>query len=325
MGGFRSTPDAWRVAAPVHRQERFRRYIHGMFKLFRPIAALTALFAALLSPQASARTAEEAVRPALWKVADKDTTIYLFGTVHALPPGIPWYRGEIATAFEESQELVTEIIDEDQASVQKAVAATAILPAGQTLRGMMTAEERTKYEAALSKAGVQPATFDQVEPWFAAITLAVIPLAKDGFLPQNGVEGLLDAKAKTLGHEHGALETAAYQLGLFDSLAPEVQKRFLMEVVENLPTVTTDLSRIVEAWKAGDVEQVAELMKEQDNDSVVLDTILFKRNKNWADWIKTRLDKPGRVFIAVGAGHLAGPGSVQEKLHELGIASTRIQ
>jgi hypothetical protein len=37
--------------------------------------------------------------PALWKVADDDTTIYMFGTVHALPKDVDWYRGPIAAAL----------------------------------------------------------------------------------------------------------------------------------------------------------------------------------------------------------------------------------
>ena len=297
-----------------------------MFKTFRPFAGLVALFTALLSPQASAQQpAEQAIRPALWKVADADTTIYLFGTVHALPPGIPWYRGEVAVAFEESKELVTEIIDDDQAAVQKAVLATAVRPQGQTLRGMMTPEDKVKYEAALAHVGMPPASFDRVEPWFAGITLAVVPLQKDGLLPENGVESTLNARAKALRQQHGALETAEYQLGLFDSLPLDVQKRFLMEVVDSLPTVTADLGKMIDAWKEGDVDQVAELMQDQGNDPEVLDVILYKRNAAWADWIKNRLDTPGSVFVAVGAGHLAGPQSVQDKLAEMGISATRIQ
>ena len=47
--------------------------------------------------------------PALWQVADADTTIYLFGTVHALPQGRDWFDGRIERAFNASDELVTEI------------------------------------------------------------------------------------------------------------------------------------------------------------------------------------------------------------------------
>ena len=43
--------------------------------------------------------------PALWRVADEDTTIYLFGTIHALPETVEWYRGPIGEALAETPEL----------------------------------------------------------------------------------------------------------------------------------------------------------------------------------------------------------------------------
>jgi uncharacterized protein YbaP (TraB family) len=49
-----------------------------------------------------------------------------------------------------------------------------------------------------------------------------------------------------------------------------------------------------------------------------------ERNANWAGWIAQRLQEPGTVFVAVGAGHLAGRDSVQAKLTELGVKSARI-
>ena len=51
------------------------------------------------------------LHPALWMVKDADTTIYLFGTIHALRPGMPWFGGQVAQAFAESATLVTEISD----------------------------------------------------------------------------------------------------------------------------------------------------------------------------------------------------------------------
>jgi len=35
--------------------------------------------------------------------------------------------------------------------------------------------------------------------------------------------------------------------------------------------------------------------------------------------------KPGTVFVAVGAGHLAGPDSVQAQLARLGVKAQRIR
>jgi uncharacterized protein YbaP (TraB family) len=54
------------------------------------------------------------------------------------------------------------------------------------------------------------------------------------------------------------------------------------------------------------------------------EVLLVRRNANWARWIKDRLAKPGTVFIAVGAGHLAGPNSVQDQLKGLGLSSARV-
>jgi uncharacterized protein YbaP (TraB family) len=49
-----------------------------------------------------------------------------------------------------------------------------------------------------------------------------------------------------------------------------------------------------------------------------------ERNARWADWIRARMQTPGTVFVAVGAGHLAGKDSVLVRLAELGIASQRV-
>ena len=52
--------------------------------------------------------------------------------------------------------------------------------------------------------------------------------------------------------------------------------------------------------------------------------LLTDRNRRWADTLKARMDQPGTVFVAVGAGHLAGEGSVQQFLAEHGHTAERI-
>jgi hypothetical protein len=49
-----------------------------------------------------------------------------------------------------------------------------------------------------------------------------------------------------------------------------------------------------------------------------------ERNERWADWIRGRMQAPGTVFVAVGAGHLAGPDSLLVRLAERGIPSQRV-
>lgn len=308
-----------------------------MKNLLRRIALATAILSVSLSAappkkravrqpaQAAAPAPAQTARPALWRVADEDTTIYLFGTVHALPKGVVWFNGEVARAFERSHELVTEIVETDGAQMQAAFMAKAMMPEGQTLRGLMTPEKRTAYEAALKAQGLPEGAFDRLKPWYAAVLLSAMPMMKEGFDPNHGVEKTLDTKAKALRRPHSALETAEYQLGLFDALPQAMQLRFLDEVIRTMPEAKNEIAGMIRAWQTGDAETLARIMNDDEDEPELMEALLFRRNKAWADWIRTRLDRPGTVFMAVGAGHLAGDGSVQKELAARGIGSTRLQ
>lgn len=304
------------------------RYSGGMFSILKRLTAACAAvlsLAAVNAPAKEAAPAADLATPALWKVSDADTTIYLFGTVHALPPGVNWYHGKVVQAFEGSQELVTEIADVDPARMQQAVIAHAVLPEGETLQGKLTPESYAGIAAALSQHGLPPAAFDRYKPWYAAVALATLPLMKEGMDSANGVDEQLSLKSKPLGQVRTGLETAEYQLGLFDGLAPEVQQHYLSEVLRTLPEVKMQLEQIIAAWKAGDAARLADLINEGEDDPAMKETLLVGRNRHWADWVQARLAKPGKVFLAVGAGHLAGEGSLQDQLKARGIAATRVQ
>jgi uncharacterized protein YbaP (TraB family) len=304
--------------------------------LFRRIAGLLLALLSCLWFPASAQEPRQLVpvpaavpaqkaTPALWQVSDADTTIYLFGTIHALPPGIDWFGGPVQQAFEGSQELVTEITDTDPLEMQRLIMRRAMLPKGKSLRGMLTAQQKADYEKQLGNLGLPAQTFDGYEPWYAAIALSTLPLIRSGYASENGVELALDARAKAVGRPHTALETAEYQIGLFDSLPLAAQKRYFAEVVAKLPTVSDELARIIAAWQKGDAENLARLMNADEDDPVLIEMLLVNRNKAWARWVKRRLDRPGTVFLAVGAGHLAGPGSLQEQLAARGLKAERVQ
>lgn len=297
--------------------------MNRLFRIFSRLAAALLVLLPIATPAEDKAAAPPPVRPALWKVSDKDTTIYLFGTVHILPSGIDWYQGKVAEAFEGSQELVTEIVQDG--SAQADMTQLAALPQGQTLRAMLAPEDRAKYEAALGVLGLPPEMFDGYEPWLAALTLSILPLTHEGLSPDNGVDEALGIKAKARGLPHGALETPEYQLSLFDSLPIATQKVYLSQVVRDMPTVTAEIARMTDAWKTGDAAALAELMNAQEDYPGMREILLTNRNKAWAGWVKQRLTKPGTVFLAVGAGHLAGDGSVQEQLAAQGIASQRLQ
>lgn len=288
--------------------------------LFKRLSLVLALLAALPAPL-MARPAT----PALWKVADADTTIYLFGTIHLLPKDIEWYSPQLAQAVDASAELVTEIpeIDPDQTTV--AVLKYGMLPPGQSLRALMTKREKVKFAAAMKRLGLPVETFDRFRPWYAAVVMATLPLQRQGFDLQNGVEAQLGERTKARGITRSGLETLDYQLGLFGAFDARSQKRYLFEVIDSLPTLDKQVQDMVGAWSKGDAPALAALLNAEQDDPAMLKVLLLDRNKAWARWIKARMDRPGTVFVAVGAGHLGGKGSVQDELALAGIPSARVQ
>jgi uncharacterized protein YbaP (TraB family) len=263
------------------------------------------------------------VGPALWKVADEDTTIWLFGTIHILPAGIDWYSGPIAAALEGSDTLVTEIVEPNDPAVQARVTQIALSDPPKNLRDQLPPKERARYEAALASLQLPVSAFDANDPWYAAVALSTLPLMREGFGTMNGAEAMLIAQAKD--KQRLGLETAESQLGLFDTLPHETQVRYLGEVLESLPKVRQEVLAMIDAWQRGQADKLADLMNEEESDPALMKILLIDRNKNWAKWIKERLKQPGTVFVAVGAGHLAGKGSVQAQLAADRIKAQRVR
>lgn len=273
---------------------------------------------------AAAAPAPKPLKPALWKVSDEDTTIYLFGTIHALPKGLVWLDGPVAAALDASSELLTEIPEVPPAQQQKAVMAIGLLQ-GETLRSLMNDADREAYEALLTRLKIPPQAFDALEPWLAGITLGVMPYAMAGYAQADGAEAVLRKAALAKGKSLGALETVDYQLGLFDQLPRETQLRFLNQAVRDFERGTALIGVMTEEWGSGDPDGIGKLLNENMDDPGLAESLLYQRNRNWALWVRQRLQQPGTVFVAVGAGHLAGPNSVQDALKAQGVETARVQ
>ena len=79
------------------------------------------------------------------------------------------------------------------------------------------------------------------------------------------------------------------------------------------------------SWSKGDEAGIAQSFDEEIELSPQLrEVLLDRRNAAWTEWLARRLDKPGTVLVAVGAGHLAGEKSVQDYLKERGLTVTRV-
>jgi uncharacterized protein YbaP (TraB family) len=90
-------------------------------------------------------------------------------------------------------------------------------------------------------------------------------------------------------------------------------------------SLSKSMTEMQSAWKRGDQSVFVRVLGQLEQASPDTYRMMFiERNARWADWIRARMQTPGTVFVAVGAGHLAGKDSVLAQLAERGIYSTRV-
>lgn len=276
-------------------------------------------------PEAAPALMPDDADPALWVIRDEDTTIYLFGTVHILKPGMTWFDEAVKTSFEASDELVVEMIKPDPAEMIKIVNDLAIDKTGIALRDKLSADDRAHYEATLTQFNLPVAAFDALDPWFASVNISLIPLMRAGYATDQGVEDALLTHARARKIKITGLETPQQQLGFFDNLPEDVQIRFLNFTIDTIDEAAEGMEQMVIEWASANVFELGALMNAGLEDKIIYDTLLVNRNLQWAEWVEQRMARPGTVFMAVGAGHLAGDSSLQAMLAQKGRVAKRIE
>lgn len=287
--------------------------------------ALTALLSFTLAACGTSAPAAPQAKPAMWKLSDPDTTIYLFGTVHVLPKSLKWRTKTFEQTVTGAKELVLEINDQDdKAAMADLYKRLAYAPGLPPILDRVPAAKRAALEAFIRKSGLQPVQLDGMETWAVAVTLGASMYRDVGASPDNGVENQL--RASFAGRPIEGLETTEQQLGYFDVMPEETQRKLLLSMIDDMQTAHIDFQKMIAAWSSGDVKAIGrtfddELKKAPEIAKVLID----QRNANWVRWLEKRLDQPGTVLVAVGAGHLAGKGSVVDLLQKQGYKVQRVQ
>lgn len=267
-------------------------------------------------------------RPAMWEVKDRDTTIYLFGTIHLLPKGYAWRTPRFDQAVQRSQSLVVEtIVDEtNPASLAAEMAKLGMRPGLPPITERVAPAKRKLLETAIAKAGVPRVAFDRMETWAAAFMLLGTQFTDLGLSGGAGVEAGLRGSFKQAGKPVGQLESNREQLSFFDALPEHAQRQLLEGAVEAPADMRAEFNKMLAAWARGDVASIAKTFNQDLSGSPELvDALIRKRNANWSRWIRQRMGAPGSLMVAVGAGHLAGPDSVVAHLQRGGYRVRRIQ
>uniref|UniRef100_UPI0035CABA65 TraB/GumN family protein n=1 Tax=uncultured Sphingomonas sp. TaxID=158754 RepID=UPI0035CABA65 len=256
-------------------------------------------------------------------MADRDTTIWLFGAIHALPPGVAWQTPVVAQAMAASDTLILEVPPADDSDARVQFLALAQAPGLPPLLDRVAPGDRGTVQRGMAVAGQSPATLDGLKTWAAALTITAGAGHLEDADAANGVETALTRAFA--GKAIGALEDRAGQLRLFDRLPAESQRVLLVQAARDVLAAQGGYAVLLNAWVTGDEAGLAADIAPLRRDPAIGAVLIDQRNARWASAIVRRMARPGRMFVAVGAGHLVGPGSVVALLRARGVTVERVE
>lgn len=278
----------------------------------------------LLLAACSAAESGPPAHPAMWLVEDADTHIYILGTMHALPRGTDWTGGKVARAIAAADELVLELSPAELATAGGIFGALAPRSTPLAMDKRLPADALARYRALEASGGDFGG--DKLDDWAVMVLMGQRVAQKAELMPAQGVEAGLTAAFKAAERPVGGLETAKEQLMLFETLDPQTQRIMLTRSAAKADKAVQDVNALTAAWARGDVAALEKVINEDiDVVPAARKAVLTDRNRRWTAWIKQRMERPGTVMLAVGAGHLVGSDGVPTMLDAEGVKVTRVQ
>ena len=257
----------------------------------------------------------------LWKVTSKSGTLYLQGSVHVLKADNYPLAPAIEQAYAASEALVLEVDMGEMSSpkTQQQIMKKATLPGTNTLQQVLDGATYQKLATTCTEAGLPIVALEKYKPWFAAITLSMLKMQKQGFNPAHGLDQYFYDKASADGKKVIGLETVKFQIDLFDHLADENPTDFVERTLADLDMLKEEVENLLKAWAAGDIDAVGKLMAQSfEGYPQFYKTFVLDRNTRWLKKMDGLLKNSETHMMVVGAGHLPGKGGLLELLENKG-------
>lgn len=273
---------------------------------------------------APAAASAPASRQFLWEVSSLTNRVYLYGTVHAGKASFFPLAEPVQRAFADARVLAVEANILNVEAMAKS-SSTMMLTPPDRLDKRLPAPVYERFRRQLERFGLQEAEMARLKPFIASSYLAFSEWGRLGYFPQYGVDRHLLVRAREMKMEIVELEGVANQAALMNSLTDEESRQALEGTLTALESGLTreQITGMVNAWQSGDANLLLEVARAY-NESVpgareLEEKFIWSRHEAMAGRIEEWLMRGReRVFVAVGALHLAGPRGLVEMLAKRG-------
>ncbi len=286
-----------------------------MLRLAPMLTALAGL--AVAAPAAAA--------PAMWKVSDGDSRVWLFGSIHMMPAGQHWRTPVFDQILAKADRVYfeTDMSPEQQALMGAEAYVRGVYTDGTLLTDVLDDRQEKLLRDAAAQIGLPLGPVLAMRPWMAAQAVTGPVLVQSGFMGE-GVE--LQVLPEIDADRRGYFETGLQQLDVLTGGPEAADVAMLMQALEALPKMETTLFEMLDMWNGGDVDQLADLMVgELRGVEGFADRLLYDRNMNWLPAVETMLAQNEATLVIVGAAHLAGDRGLQALLEQAGYTVDRVQ
>lgn len=284
----------------------------------------SAFFGVFLAAVTAQLTQQAAAQPLyLWEARQGDSVAYLFGSIHLCSDECYPLPADVTAALESSKALAVEIDPSDEKAAA-AILQRGIYPEGDTVGRHLPPDVAGRYKRALVERGVQESVAGQMEPWFGTMVIEVVDAQRDGFVADKGVDMHLLQRARATRKPVVELESADEQAATMDSFSAEDELMMTQQTLDMAGTgkLAVYLRDLLATWRDGDAaglyDRSLAVFPDAQSGKRVMARLLEARNRVMARRIVSEVARHGKLFVVIGAAHLAGPGSVQTLLETEG-------
>lgn len=286
-------------------------------------AALSRALLALLLSTCLALPA--AAAPAMWRIADEDSQVWLFGSVHAFNTRVKWRTAAFDKALKDADlvyfEMPTAVSDEEYF---QAMAQLGLNRKGKLLSDYLSKKQQAQLAQVVLALKLNPAVIESMRPWFAAMTISGVAAEIAGGKMRPGVEDSI--KREIPNRKERGFDTLETQLRVLADLSDKAQVKMLMETITGGGASGEPID-LTAAWLGGDVEGLFGPTAAAFGrpGSEMYNALLTKRNKRWASQIEKLLAGDKDVMVIVGAAHFGGTAGLPALLRKHGLTIERVQ
>jgi len=254
----------------------------------------------------------------LWRISGNGLAVssYLYGTIHLIDQESFFMDDETIKAIEKSQEVIFEIDIEEE---MNPVALFALMPKmmmkDKSLKDLLKEEDYKLVSDKLKDAGLPSFLADKLKPMFVSMMLENPQEDGDTEVNMVSYEMKIMEMATEQKKSMSGLETAMYQMSMFDSIPLDQQATMLVEGIKDT-TEANGLDNLAKIYGSRDINKMVDMMEDMSGNEFK-EFLLVGRNRNWIPVMEGKMTE-GSMFFAVGAGHLGASFGVINLLRKAG-------